>query len=367
MSSSAGAELAVDIIVTNYNYARFLPQALDSACAQTHPNVKVIAVDDGSDDDSREVLAAYGGRIEVVLKERGGQASAVNAGAERCQGDVLLFLDADDVLRPRAAERVAAAFAANPALAKVQFRMAVVDAAGRDTGATKPSGHLRPPTGDVSRAELAHPFDLPWLPGGGTGFRTELLRRILPIPEADYPGWGADWYLVHLAALLGPAAALEEVCADYRVHGKNGYELDRSHLDLDHIRDSIAYAAVTTAQLERLADELGIERPAPILSVSDLANRLISLRLAPRLHPTAGDRTVSLLPLAARAIGRRTDVAWPMKTLFVGWFAGLGLAPPPRAAPPRPPRVFPDRRGAVNRLLARLQRRSGEEPLADLA
>ncbi len=48
----------------------------------------------------------------MVLKENGGQASALNAGMERCEGDVVIFLDADDTLHPDAAARVAAAFAA---------------------------------------------------------------------------------------------------------------------------------------------------------------------------------------------------------------------------------------------------------------
>ena len=131
----------------------------------------MIAVDDGSDDESREILATYEDRIEVILKERGGQASALNAGIARCQGDVLVVLDADDVLRPEAADLVAEAFAADPDLVKVQFRMEVIDAEGRPTGMEKPFDHLLAPRGDVRRAELAFPFDLAWLPGGGTAFR----------------------------------------------------------------------------------------------------------------------------------------------------------------------------------------------------
>ena len=184
------------------------PDAIESACAQTHPDVNVVVVDDGSTDGSREVLRRFEDRVEVVLKEQGGQASAINAGVERCRGEVLLLLDADDVLRPQAAERVAAAFAADPRLAKVQFPMAIVDADGPShrRGEAR-AGTCRRRSATSARAELAFPFDIAWLPGGGTGFRTEAVRRILPIPEADYPRSGADWYLVHLTALLGDAAA----------------------------------------------------------------------------------------------------------------------------------------------------------------
>ena len=348
--------LRVDVVVTNHNYGRFLPQAIESALAQTHPDVNVVVVDDGSSDDSRDVLRGYEDRVEVVLKEQGGQASALNAGLERCGGDVLLVLDADDRLRPHAAERVAAAFTARPGLAKVQFPMAIVDAEGTPTGEVKPGGHLQAPTGDQRRAELAFPFDLPWLPGGGTGFRSEAVRRILPIPGADYPRSGADWYLVHLTALLGEAALLEEVCAEYRVHGGNAYELERDEIDLDHVREAIVFAGATTRSLEALADELDLEHPRPILSYADLANRLVSLKLDPGRHPRADERLRSLLADAVRATRRRFDVSLPMKALLVAWFALEAVAPRRLARPLAELFLFPGRRAGFNRLLGRWRR-----------
>jgi glycosyltransferase involved in cell wall biosynthesis len=354
--SGGDGGLAVDVVITNHNYGRYLGGAIASAIGQTHPGVRVIVVDDGSTDDSREVLRGFEGRVEVVFKEQGGQASALNAGIERCSGDVLLLLDADDVLRPEAAERVARAFAADPDLVKVQFRMAVIDAEGRPTGATKPTGHLLPPIGDARTAELAFPFDIAWLPGGGTAFRTEAVRRILPIPEADYPTCGADWYLVHLGALLGPAAALDEICSEYRIHGENGYELDSSRLDLDHVRDSICYARPTCASLERLAGELGLDWQRPILSLSDLANRLISLKLEPERHPVPDDTIPRLLRASLKAMRRRFDVSWPMKGLFFAWFLIEAAAPRPLARRLAELFLFPERRRTFNRVLGRLQR-----------
>jgi glycosyltransferase involved in cell wall biosynthesis len=358
--------LVVDVVITNHNYGRFLLDAIGSARAQTHPRVNVIVVDDGSSDESRHLLAGLDEDVEVVLKERGGQASALNAGIAQCSGDVLLLLDADDMLRPQAAAQVVAAFAADEDLVKVQFRMAVVDIDGRSTGRTKPSGHLLPPTGDVRRAELAFPFDLAWLPGGGTAFRTSSLRELLPIPEADYPRFGADWYLVHLGALAGSAAALDEVCAEYRIHGDNGYELDRPSLDLDHIRDAIVYAQATRRSLERRADAIGLRRPSSILALSDLANRLISLRLAPEMHPTKGDTRAGLVIASTRAVRRRFDVSWPMKGIFVAWFAIEAAVPVPLAHKLAELFLFPERRRTFNWLLGRLQRAEGGARLARL-
>ncbi len=181
------------------------------------------------------------------------------------------------------------------------------------------------------------------------------MRRILPIPAADYPRSGADWYLVHLTALLGEAALLDEVCASYRVHGGNAYELDADRIDLDHVRETIVFAAATTRSLERLADEIGLDRPRPILSYSDLANRLVSLRLEPGRHPLAGDRRGALFADAVRAARRRFDVSASMKAVLVLWFALEAVVPQALARPLAELFLFPGRRTGVNRLLGRLQ------------
>src|SRR6188474_3407037 len=97
-------ESLVSVIIDNYNYGRFLREAIDSALGQTYPRVEVI-VDDGSTDDSRAVIAAYGDRVVPVLKENGGQASAFNAGFAASRGELICFLDSDDAFKP---EKVAA-------------------------------------------------------------------------------------------------------------------------------------------------------------------------------------------------------------------------------------------------------------------
>src|SRR2546427_6650222 len=92
------------IIVNNYNYGRFLREAVDSALNQTYRNTEVIVVDDGSTDDSREIIADYRNLILPVMKQNGGQTSALNEGFSRSRGEVVIFLDSDDTLFPRALE-----------------------------------------------------------------------------------------------------------------------------------------------------------------------------------------------------------------------------------------------------------------------
>jgi cellulose synthase/poly-beta-1,6-N-acetylglucosamine synthase-like glycosyltransferase len=352
---SPASEVAVDVVIDNYNYARFLPEAIDSALAQTHEKVNVIVVDDGSTDDSRQVLRDYEDRATLVLKENGGHASAFNAGVERCRGDVVIFLDADDLLEPEAAARAAAAFAADERVVKVQSRMKVVDAGGRATGAVKPPPHLPMPNGDMREAELAFPFDLPWVPTSANAFRAEAMRRILPIPE-DAFRMCAERYLVHLIALLGPVVSLDEVGACYRVHGGNSYESERPDLDLARIRFTIEVERTISAGLLRLAEDQGLPHPDRILSLADLANRMISLRLEPERHPIPEDRRLSLVLDSARAAARRSNVSVAMKPLFVGWFAAMAALPRPLARRLALIFLFPERRAPLNRLLGRLQR-----------
>ena len=364
MSGQGPAGSSVDIVINNYNYGRFLPAAIESACNQSHDRVRVIVVDDGSTDESREVLERYRGRVVAVLKENGGQASALNAGMEHCEGDTVLFLDADDTLKPQAAARVAAAFAADPGLAKVQFRMEVIDAEGQPTGALKPPVHLPMPRGDQRHAELAFPFDLAWLPTSANAFRVDLLRKILPIPEQAFPTCGADWYLIHLMTLLGSVDSLEEACGCYRVHGANSYEPAAPQLDLAHVRQTIGFARTTADALLRLAAELGLPHPDRILSLADLGNRIVSLRLQPELHPIPSDRRWGLLADSARAARRRSNVSAAMKLVFVAWFVAIATGPKGLARRLALLFFFPESRTSLNQVLGRLQRGGSETTAA---
>ncbi len=355
MDADDGTALAVDIVVNNHNYGRFLPEAIESALAQTHPRVNLIVVDDGSTDDSRERLRRYEDRATLVLKENGGQSSALNAGLERCHGDVVIFLDADDVLAPGAAAQAAAAFAADPGVVKVQARMAVIDETGSPTGELKPPEHLPLPEGDVSQAELAGPFDLAWLPTSANAFRIRALAPIRPIP-GEHLRVGADYFLVHVTALLGRVVSLDSVGSYYRVHGSNSYEPQRADLDLSQMRMTIELCQATSEQLLRTASRLGIPHPARILSIADLGNRMISLRLEPAQHPIPSDTRAGLLADAVRAARRRRGVGVAMKALFLLWFAAMALAPRPLARRMAERFLFPARRGGLNRVLRRLHR-----------
>ncbi len=124
----------VSVVIPTYNYARFLPQAIDSALVQTHPPLEVIVVDDGSTDETPRVLAGYGDRIRVIRQANGGAGAARNTGIAAARGEYIAFLDADDVWLPRKLELQMARFEADPELGLVHCGAEVVDDQSRLTG-----------------------------------------------------------------------------------------------------------------------------------------------------------------------------------------------------------------------------------------
>lgn len=100
----------VSVVVPTYNCERFITAAIDSALGQTQPPDEIIVVDDGSTDNTEQVLGKYGDRVTYIRRPNsGGYPSVVrNAGIEAANGDYIAFLDADDVWYPaKLAEQVA--------------------------------------------------------------------------------------------------------------------------------------------------------------------------------------------------------------------------------------------------------------------
>ena len=90
----------ISVIIPNYNGARFLREAIDSALDQQGVDVEVIVVDDGSTDDSREIIESYGDRIWPIFQANQGACAARNAGLAMARGEYVKFLDGDDYLLP---------------------------------------------------------------------------------------------------------------------------------------------------------------------------------------------------------------------------------------------------------------------------
>ena len=94
----------ISVIIPNYNYARYLDQAIQSVLGQTYSNLELIVVNNGSTDNSLKVLEKYENEIILIDQANLGQSGARNSGLSRAQGDLIAFLDADDFWEPNKLE-----------------------------------------------------------------------------------------------------------------------------------------------------------------------------------------------------------------------------------------------------------------------
>ena len=98
----------ISVVIPVYNGSRHLRTCINSALNQTYPMVEIVAVNDGSSDNSMEILKSYGDRIRVIDQANSGPAIARNNGVKTCHGELVAFLDQDDVWDNIKLERQAA-------------------------------------------------------------------------------------------------------------------------------------------------------------------------------------------------------------------------------------------------------------------
>ena len=96
----------ITIGVSAYNRENFLPECLDSLLAQTYKNIEIIVVDDGSADNTKQLVTEKYPQVKYIYKENGGDASAKNRAAKEGKGEYIVFNDSDDVFLPDAVERL---------------------------------------------------------------------------------------------------------------------------------------------------------------------------------------------------------------------------------------------------------------------
>lgn len=213
----------VSIIINNYNYGAYIGQAIESAIAQTYPNKEIIVVDDGSTDNSIDIIPKYSSHINIILKDNGGQASAVNTGFKESNGELIILLDSDDYLEPHALENIVPIYSMHNNVARIHWPLWRVDSTGKKSGELLPNvqlaeGNLREQLIMLGPAHCGGPPISP--PTSGNAWARTFLEKVLPIPEEDFAG-GIDHYLFVLTPLFGEIKCLNTPLGFYRVHGTN--------------------------------------------------------------------------------------------------------------------------------------------------
>ena len=350
-SGVAVAAPLVSIVVDNYNYARFLPRSVGSALAQTYPHVEVVVVDDASTDGSQEIIQAFGQRVTPVLKVvNAGHGAAFNSGFAASRGEIVIFLDADDYLYPQAVEIVVREFA--PGVAKVQYRLDLVDGAGRIVDSF-PAPEVQFDDGDVVPLLLST-GRYEGTVTAGNAFSRHALDAILPMPEERFRQ-GADGYVCTLAPLFGTVKSIEQRLGAYVQHGANHSNFSK-HLP-QRLRWRLQHDAARYEVLHAKAAELGLHaHPEPgLCDAFHLENRIGSLCVDPANHPTPADSRLSLALRGVWAI-RRARLPRRRRAVLAAWFLCVGMLPRTAAARLAAWRLEPTSRPvAVNRLASRIR------------
>jgi glycosyltransferase involved in cell wall biosynthesis len=312
----------VSVVIPNFNYARFLGLAIDSALGQTHGNIEVIVVDDGSTDTSRTVIEAYGERIRSVFKTNGGPTSCCNAGFAVARGDIILFLDADDMLRPQAIECVAAAM--TQGVSAVQVPVMTVDGEGRPLGSVLPLLPKDWTPAHIRRTVMRAGF-YPYPPTSGNAYAKWFLDRVMPLSGERFP-LGLDGVLNGAAVLHGDVVVLRDPLVCYRFHGNN----IAAAIDVPPERLNF-YVSLDLPRNEFLVEEarrLGIKLTPRIVERGFYfaQYRLASRKLRPDLHPIKDDSLLRVVSRFLEAAAVAPDRLL-RRVLIAGWGLAVALAP----------------------------------------
>ena len=321
----------LSIIISSYNYQRFVAQAIDSALAAEWPDKEIIVVDDGSTDGSRAIIQAYADRVKTIYKHNGGQISAANVGFAASTGAVIIFLDADDLLLPTVGHAVASVL--RPSTAKVQYPLINISADGTPLGFQSPNFTARhSPQWAKETFERTGYYATPST--SGNAWSRDFLEEVFPLTLHDRPPVGRrrngmfDDYLSLLAPHFGDIISIVEPQAMYRWHGANQsgishkFSLEQRVKWCEDETERVRAAAEFLRARNKIApgETFDFER-----SMDHLEGRLLFKRFAPRAYPY-GDNLVSLFLKYCRSVVV-SDMKQRKKLVYLAWATLVAFCP----------------------------------------
>lgn len=203
----------VSVIIPAYNGDRYIGEAIDGVLAQTYDDYEIIVVDDGSTDNTFQVIQQYGDRLKYLSQANEGVAASRNLGLKASQGEYIAFLDQDDIFLPHKLASQVALLEQDSDLGMVNSGWQIVDPQGEFQSAVEPWKQIP----ELSLANLiiwkpvflgAMLFRRTWLERS-PGFDTSLEQT----PDVDL--------VLRLAGMGCTAAWVEETTVKYRQHQSN--------------------------------------------------------------------------------------------------------------------------------------------------
>lgn len=202
----------VSVVITCYNQAAFIGEAIESAFNQTFALAEVIVIDDGSPDDTEKVVNGFGARVRYIKQANAGVVAARTRGINESKGEFLVLLDGDDRLLPTGLEREVEVLANNPDFAFVSGQCRLIEA----NGDVRSTPRQKPLSSNIYAALLRDNYI--WMPAQVMFRRQKLIDAGGLDPHADH---ASDYELYLRLARLYSACALKENVADWRLHSGN--------------------------------------------------------------------------------------------------------------------------------------------------
>jgi glycosyltransferase involved in cell wall biosynthesis len=264
---------SVSVLITCYNYGPYVGEAIESALNQSYEPEEIIVSDDGSSDNSCEVVEEYARRHPVVKLVRGihgGMAMCLNNAFAASSGDVVCLLDADDVFLPGKLSAVIDGFRKHPDCGFLAHPALLIDHKRRRRGVF-PLGSI--PAGDCAGTAYRNAGILMGLPPTtNISLRREVAREIFPIP-IEFTGY-AEQMIHRLAPFRTRFCSVREPLAEWRQHGRNDQKA--THISVARLDRELTIMSTLWQKQKAYLEQVnpGLAESLPTLQHSPLYRKL---------------------------------------------------------------------------------------------
>ena len=199
----------VSIVTISYNQGQFLEECMRSVLEQDYPNIEYIIIDGGSTDNSKAIIEKFAGRLAYWQSQKdGGQTDAINQGFSHATGEILAWLNSDDLMLPGSVSKAVAGLKAHPEAGMVYGDCLLINAKGKTLG--------RFPAAQTDYSKLRQGYV--HIPQQASFWRAELWQKVAPLDSSFY--FAMDYDLWVRLAKLAPLVYLPgEPWAAFRLHG----------------------------------------------------------------------------------------------------------------------------------------------------